>query len=349
VSERSPRDSTAPAERAATEWFFLRDGGFTPDQSRAFEQWMEADARHRALFEDIERTWGRLGAAQSLVAAPAARAVSTASSTVRFPRRGPWLSVGLAAAAAIAFVGWLGRTSLGRGRAEFAEQVATEVGGLRRLDLPDGSFITLNTNSSVDVQFTAAERRVRLLRGEAHFEVAKNSARPFVVEATGVAVKAVGTAFSVRVKSSAVDVLVTEGRVRVDDAVHGASLLEAVPAIVSKDLSLLVAGERVTIATSPDVAPVPARITPVAATEIDQALAWQKRRLDYADAPLSEIIADFNRYNQHKIVVADARLAERRFGGTFPAGDYGSLVQLLEKTFGVVVERRERETVLRLP
>jgi len=69
----------------------------------------------------------------------------------------------------------------------------------------------------------------------------------------------------------------------------------------------------------------------------------------YADAPLSEIIADFNRYNQHKLVVADARLAERRFGGTFPAGDYASLVQLLEKTFGVVVERRERETLLRLP
>jgi len=349
VSKRAPGCLPAPTERAATEWFFLRDGGFTPDQSRAFLQWMEADERHRLAFAEIERTWDRLGEAQPLVSPSAATAVSTPESRVRFPRRVRWLSVGLAAAAAIALVGWVGRTSLGRGAAEFAEQVATEVGGLRRVDLPDGSFITLNTNSSVHVQFTAAERRVRLLRGEAHFEVAKNPARPFVVEATGVAVKAVGTAFSVRVKSSAVDVLVTEGRVRVDDVVHGASLLEAVPAIVSKDLSLLVAGERVTIPTSPDVAPVPARITPVAATEIDQALAWQKRRLDYADAPLSEIIADFNRYNQHKLVVADARLAERRFGGTFPAGDYASLVQLLEKTFGVVVERRERETVLRLP
>jgi ferric-dicitrate binding protein FerR (iron transport regulator) len=225
MSGRSQGEGAERIEQAATEWFFLRDGGFTPEQSRAFAQWLKEDRRHRAAFEEIEHTWSRLAEARPLVQPDAA--VSTPRShSLRFVR---WLPVGLAAAAAIALVGWFGRASL-RERADFAEQAATEVGGLRRLDLPDGSFVTLNTNSSVDVQFTAA-----------------------------------------------------------------------------------------------------------------------KRRLDYADAPLSEIIADFNRYNQHKLVVTDARLAERRFGGTFPAGDYASLVQLLEKTFGVVVERRERETVLRLP
>ena len=344
MSGRSQGEGAERIEQAATEWFFLRDGGFTPDQSRAFAQWLKEDRRHRAAFAEIARTWSRLAEARALVQPDAA--VSTPRShSLRFVR---WLPVGLAAAASIALVGWFGRSSLKKS-AGFAEQAATEVGGLRRLDLPDGSFVTLNTNSSVDVQFTTVERRVRLLRGEAHFEVAKNPSRPFVVEATGVAVKAVGTAFSVRVKPSAVDVLVTEGRVRVEDAVRGASLLQPAPIAASSELPLLVAGERVTIATSPEAPPVPARVATVAATEIDQALSWQKRRLDYADAPLSEIIADFNRYNQHKLVVADARLAERRFGGTFPAGDYASLVQLLEKTFGVVVERRDRETLLRLP
>lgn len=331
---------TPSIEQTAAEWFFQRDGGFTPDQARAFAQWLR-DRRHRLAFEEIERTWSRLGETQPLVQ-PDIRPADHRS------RRGRWLAVGLAAAASLALAGWFGNFTLA-GRAGYAEQVATEVGGLRKLDLPDGSFVTLNTNSSVDVQFTANERRVRLLRGEAHFEVAKNPARPFVVEATGVAVKAVGTAFSVRVKSSAVDVLVTEGRVRVDDAVRGASLLQSSPASNAATAPLLVAGERVTIATALDAPPVPATIAVVAAEEIEKSLSWKKRRLDYADAPLSEIIADFNRYNQHKIIVTDARLAGRRFGGTFPAGDYLSLVQLLEKTFGVVVERRDQETLLRLP
>jgi transmembrane sensor len=336
MNERRKIESEAETERAATEWFFQRDAGFTPQQARDFELWID-DRSHRRAFEAIEHTWARLGETRPLVAGEKSRWLV---------RR--WLPVGIAAAAAITLAGWFGRAAW-TGPAEFAEQAATEVGGLRRLDLPDGSFVTLNTNSSVDVHFTADERRVRLLRGEAHFEVAKNPARPFVVVATGVAVKAVGTAFSVRVKSSAVDVLVTEGRVRVDDATGGASLLQSVAVTVSAEPPLLVAGEKVTIATGPEAVLVPARIAVVAAGEIDQALSWQKRRLDYADAPLSEIIADFNRYNQHKLVVADPRLGERRFGGTFPAGDYASLVQLLEKTFGVVVERRERETVLRLP
>lgn len=340
MNEAQIRKRAQRLEQAASEWFFQRDGGFTPDQARAFEIWMR-DRQHRAAFEEIERTWGRLGETEALVQ-------SQVDTPARPALRLRWLTVGLAAAASLALAGWFGNVGIA-GRADFAEQAATEVGGLRKLDLPDGSFITLNTNSSVDVQFTATERRVRLLRGEAHFEVAKNAARPFIVEATGVAVKAVGTAFSVRVKSAAVDVLVTEGRVRVDDAVRGASLLEPARASTSATPPLLTAGERVTIVTATDTPPAPAVVTVVATDEIEKSLAWKKRRLAYSDAPLSEIIADFNRYNQHKIVVADARLAGRRFGGTFSAGDYVSLVQLLEKTFGVVVERREHETLLRLP
>lgn len=327
-------------EQAAAEWFFQRDGGFTPDQARAFEAWLR-DRRHRFAFEEIERTWCRLAETRPLIEPDFPQSAQRSRSERRW-------AVGLAAAASLAVAGWLGYVAPAD-RAGYAEQVATEVGGLRKLDLPDGSFVTLNTNSSVDVQFTATERRVRLLRGEAHFEIAKNPARPFVVEATGVAVKAVGTAFSVRVKASTVDVLVTEGRVRVDDAVRGASLLQPAPTTKIATTPILAAGERVTIATALDAPPAPAAVATVAAEEIEKSLSWKKRRLDYADAPLSEIIADFNRYNQHKIIVIDARLAGRRFGGTFPAGDYLSLVQLLEKTFGVVVERREHETLLRLP
>jgi len=343
MSERAQQVATSPTEQAAVEWFFRRDGGFSPEQVKAFEAWLAEDPRHRMAFAEIERTWDRLGEVQPVVGPemppPASRA--------RWGMR--WLSVGLAAAAVIALIGWLGRTSPDGLRVEFAEQAESDLGGVRRLDLPDGSVVTLNTNSAVTLRFTAGERRVRLLRGEAHFEVAKNPARPFVVDTRGVAVRAVGTAFNVRVHAAAVDVLVAEGRVGVADADNGNSLVQAKPATAAPEASLLVAGERASIVTGRGAARVPARVTTVASDEMDRLLAWQKPRLDYADAPLAEIVADFNRYNRHKLVVADARLAERRFGGTFSAGDYASLVQLLEMTFGVVVERRERETLLRLP
>jgi transmembrane sensor len=98
-----------------------------------------------------------------------------------------------------------------------------------------------------------------------------------------------------------------------------------------------------------DAAPIPATASALSDRDVAEALAWQRRRLEYVDAPLSEIIADFNRYNQHRLIIADPALASSRFGGAFPAGDYDSLLQLLEKSFGVQVERRDRETVLRLP
>lgn len=335
--------SAAEIERVATDWFFRRDAGFTAADAAAFELWRGEDERHTSAFAEVERTWQTLGQAEPQV-------MQAAAATQR--RRGPLLlfpTVMAAAAIAIGFFFWWSPAP--RHPTTFAEHAATEVGGLRNMDLPDGSFVTLNTNSAVDVQFTGAERRVRLLRGEAHFTVARNPHQPFIVEANGVTVRAVGTAFNVRRRADAVEVLVTEGKVRVADAARDESLL-AVPAAampIPRDAAVLAAGEKVVVAVKNGSAPQPARSTVSSAVEIEQALAWQQRRLEYVDVPLSEIVADFNRYNQHRLVIPDARLSAQRFGGTFPAGDYGSFVQLLESTFGVVVERRERETVLRLP
>ena len=78
-------------------------------------------------------------------------------------------------------------------------------------------------------------------------------------------------------------------------------------------------------------------------------MAWQDQRLEFATVPLAEMVAEFNRYNRHKLVVADPRLAEQCFGGIFRADGYETLVHLLETNHGVVVERRAEETILKLP
>ncbi|HLP26553.1 MAG TPA: FecR domain-containing protein, partial [Acidobacteriota bacterium] len=192
------------------------------------------------------------------------------------------------------------------------------------------------------------ERRIELLRGEAHFDVAKNPARPFIVAANHVAVRAVGTAFNVRLRDDAVDVLVTEGKVQVNDTVKGASLLPAAPDRAGAPL--LVQGERVRVSLVTETeksAPPVVAISEVAAVEMRRALAWQERRLEFEDLPLTDVVAEFNRYNQTKLVIADPALHAKRFSGTFRADAYEPFVRLLEENFGVATERNAHGIELR--
>ncbi len=330
-------------EQTAADWLVARDRGLTPTQQAEFAAWLRADARHAKIFAELEETWARLGELRETVSAAADQAPAAA---VRSGRRGKlvWLATGLGIAAALAFM-WVNWSRLAPTGADYSLAASTEIGGSRKLVLPDGSSVQLNTDSAVAVKLTGAERRVQLVRGEAHFQVAKNPARPFIVSAGAVAVRAVGTAFDVRLQPGAVEVLVTEGRVRVNSAANGASLL-ATPAATS-DEPLLVAGQRAVVPTAAMTA-ASATVATLDPAEMAQATSWQSGRLEFVATPLASIVDEFNRYNRHKLVIADPRLAARRFGGTFSAGDQEELVRVLEANFGVVAERGPTATNLRL-
>lgn len=343
-----PTEDRTTIEATAAAWLGMRDGGLSAAQDAELARWLEADPRHAEIFAELAETWtmmDRLGNMRPPGDAPP-------DPTLLAPRRSPWSRRwlplgGLAAAAAITVLLWLNPTSHPATPAveeTVAQSAATEVGGLRVMTLPDGSTVRLNTDSAVEVSYSAAARRVRLVRGEAHFAVAKNPARPFIVSAGKVDVKAVGTAFNVRLRAEDVEVLVTEGKVHVDDSVKGVSALQPRGDAATP---LLVAGERVVIRTTIAIV-TPAAVEAVGALEVERAMAWQERRLEFASVPLAEVAAEFNRYNRHQLVIADAKLGAQRFGGTFRADGYEALVHLLEQDFGVIVERREQQTVLRL-
>lgn len=261
----------------------------------------------------------------------------------------------LAAAAAFALA-WVG-FQVFDGPRPTAE---TAVGAFQRLELADGSVVQLNTDSAVRVRFADDARRVELLRGEAYFSVAKDPTRPFTVNAGPVAVRAVGTAFNVRLRPEAVEVLVTKGKVAVRDMTNDRS-----PQITDPDSAgtassgnsspvsgfLLGAGERAlvpmpTTQAAVTATPVSAVVEPVDEPAIERALAWQERRLEFDATPLAEVVAEFNRYNHHQLVIADPWLAGKQFGGAFRADAYEAFVNLLESSFGVVAEREDGRTVL---
>lgn len=337
--------ATDAIEHRAADWLVLRDRGFAPREREEFTRWLEADERHAEVFAEMEETWERLKHLDD-VASPAPAVLPVSQARTRQGGKIVWIATTLAAAAAVTVAVLMWPRSA-RDAADFSTTAATEIGAMRRLPLPDGSVVQINTDSALSIRFTATERRVQLVRGEAHFQVTKNPARPFIVSAEQVVVRAVGTAFDVRLRPEAVDVLVTEGKVRVSDVADGKSLLET-PAS-SGEPPLLVAGQRISIHVgAASAAPPRAAVATIPAAEMGQMLAWQSKRLEFVSAPLAEMVAEFNRYNRHKLVIADPRLAERRFGGTFAAGDYDELVRLLEADFGVVAERGETETKLRL-
>lgn len=328
-------------EEIAAAWMVRHDRGLSAVEERDLSRWLMADPRHAAAFDALLATWAMLGEVR-----PTREQAATSASSRR--RVLGWFPLSLAAAAALAigFFAWRQTTPANPG-APFALTAAAEIGELRRVDLPDGSVIQLNTDSAVEVRYAGAERRVRLQRGEAHFSVAKNPARPFIVSAAGVNVRVLGTVFNVRLRPASVDVLVTEGHVRVG-APGGEKLPAAAPGTAPAALSELRAGQKVSIALGTLASPVPAAAVDVSATEVRQTLAWQSHTLEFDGTPLGEIVAEFNRYNRHQLVLADPGLSHRRFGGTFPASDSEAFVRLLETDFGFLAERRGGETLLKL-
>lgn len=350
-------------EHVAADWMIQRDHGLSAAQEAELAFWLAADERHRAAFKALEATWDLMGEARKT-------SVIVPTHPVRRRSRLSWIPVGLAAALGAVILWMSGIPFPAQSDGSYSTTTTTGIGVLRELDLPDGSVVQINTDSKIEVRFTRAARGVRLVRGEAHFSVAKNPARPFIVSAGDVEMRAVGTAFNVRLRSSAVEVLVTEGSVKVaatelldgkvgSDGGSGKGVIEgqSLPVMqfaeygqnAGSALPLLTAGQRMVVSLAPDAfAIAPPTIAAVDPQAIVQALAWQQRRLDFESAPLPEMVSEINRYNAHKLVIADPRLESQRFGGSFPAGDYDAFVRLLETNFGVIVERKGNETFLRL-
>jgi transmembrane sensor len=323
-AEPQPRDHAAITTAAAA-WLARRDRGFNPGEQDAFLQWCREEPRHRAELARLDRTWGALNSLAEWRPAHSTRPNPDLLARGRpSGLRHRWYLAGTLALAASLALG----VFLTRPRSAQTLPVPT---GLRvipapeRLVLEDGSIVAPNQGGSFEVAFSPTERRVRVTGGEAHFTVAKNPLRPFVVEVAGVAVRAVGTAFNVRQNARIIDILVTEGQVQIEP--------RAAPAPTA-----VVAGERATVdASQPASLPVIVTLTPA---QIDHALAWQGVRLDFDALPLAAVVAQFNMRNWQQLTIADPRIADLRVAGSFRADNVEAFTRLLEASFGITVERR---------
>ena len=333
----APSENRDPADVAAS-WVMRHDRGLSPAEQDEFLQWLAADpcngeamARHRRAWENFDRL---AGLHASVPAVPDPDLLAPRAPPQRTGRRLAWWAVPLAAAAAIMLV-VANRSGPVPVTSADASLAAAQLTPIDERTLEDGSTIRLNRGATVHVAFTPDERRVRLERGEADFAVAKDSARAFVVESGGVKIRAVGTAFNVRLTEQAIEVIVTEGIVAVarGDA-SGAGVV-----------SSLTAGERALVPRTASDAPVVGQLSK---EELDRRLAWQPRLLGFADESLSTIVNEFNRHNPVVLRVADPALRELRLTVRFRSDNVSGFLRLLAADFDVRSEPgADGEIVLR--
>jgi transmembrane sensor len=299
------RESAADIEAAAARWVVRADrGDLDPAE---LEAWLAGDTRRQGAFVRAQAAWGLLDRGRAL-------GVEETPQRQRIDRRGLLAGLGVAAAACVAVV---------VAPRLLAARYGTAVGEIRRVPLADGSLAAINTDTALEVAMKPRRREVRLDRGEAWFQVAKDAERPFVVESGPVRVRAVGTAFSVRRRDGGCEVLVTEGVVEVWS--EGA---DEAPRRVT-------AGERVFASDSAGPArPVPASL------EITRELAWREGQIVLDGEAFGAAAEEFNRYNARKIVIADPALAEQKLVGWFRTNEPESFARAAASSFGARVTVR---------
>jgi transmembrane sensor len=333
-------DDKMPAhhiEAEAAAWLIRLDEDVSPGTRAEFAAWAAADPRNHAAFLRLEKTWNRADVLRKLrpidgavdervidkfgVRTPIFDPPVTPETP---PKRPAWMAI-VAALLVVAAIGagvWIEVAPSGW------QVYRTEFGGFQRISLADGSTAMLNTNSEIRVRLSAARREVLLKQGEALFTVAHDTRRPFDVTAGDTVVRAVGTAFSVRLRDQQqVDVIVTEGRVAIDPQDDSLDSKLPEPGAIPK-LSTLAAGETVSVKAHR------LRIHKIAGDDVTRKLAWTQGRLWFDRVTLAEAIAEFNRYNRRQLIIDDPSITDLHIGGAFDATDLDSFVAALQ-SFGI--------------
>lgn len=361
----------------ACEWIAkMHDADLSVEQAEQLRQWMAQSLAHKQELKRMAQRWDELNVLTELAVPLVPDAIAADNS-----QRSPVAASGffetlsntfngsvLASAAVLVLVVGLALTLLPGNPIVNTQTYTTAIGEQRKVILSDSSVVQLNTNSVVVVSYTASERGIHLQQGEAHFTVSHNPQKPFLVRAGNGIVRAVGTAFSVRLYEHSVDVIVTEGRValnKVDTALPASSTTPSsrkAPAITpstaaeqSEFLSSRVdlaqriaepayldAGQGAIFDTATDSIEL---VEALDTEALKRKLSWRNGLIRFTGVPLEEVVAEISRYTPLKIMIRESELKTLRIGGLFKVGETQKMFDVLETGFGVYAHQIDSNTV----
>lgn len=306
---------------AASDWFSRMRGPEADRLRSEFEAWFQNPENAKA-YQELEAIWQIAGKAS-----PKGRPSTSA------PKPAHWPRVALIAAvlAATVMLGFaiIGRQQTGTALAK-QEHFAAGLGAIREITLPDGSKVTLDTQSRLTFHTTASTREIILESGRARFAVAHDRGRPFIVFARGSAIVATGTLFDVRIDGAAVEVTLLEGGVELQRRSIGS---------MPKRLARLHPGERAIVGEVPEPK----------ISEVAKADEWTSGILEADRLPLAVIVAEANRYGAKKIVLADPLIGRLRVSGAFRPQATEELAASLAAALDLRLERRADGTITLAP
>jgi transmembrane sensor len=339
-------------------WVARLDRGLQDDEQPALQQWLAAHPAHRSQLLAAAKQWDQLDAlrvladlfpeAQTATSTPAARPQSWLG------RHSKALAASVLLCSVLGLVAgqWpLLQAYLTGGASQIASQTSyqTRVGESATIDLADHSKLVLNTNSFVVVRYTPEARIIELQRGEITIDVAHDSSRPLSVLAAGKVIQAVGTAFNVDLRKDSVELIVTEGIVRVAPALQlpakgeqplSRQLTQRLPA----DALALGKGERVALDPA---GKKPEQVERLDANALAAKLSWRSGNLIFRGEALEDVLQEISRYTEVQFELADDdKLKQIQVAGLFKAGDVNGLLEVFRHNFNISYERLSRDKIL---
>ncbi|AJA11200.1 anti-FecI sigma factor FecR [Sphingopyxis fribergensis] len=305
-------------DEMAAEWVARMDTGIWSNaDDEQLGKWLREDEQHEGALVHAQALWTVIALDRSELQD------EPRGSARRFDRRKFLLGTGGALAASVVGSLYLFNSDMG---------YATDVGETRRVALTDGSIAAINTDSKLDVKIVENERRIKIEKGEAWFQVTKDPQRPFIVEAGEVRVRAVGTAFSVRRRGDGAEILVSEG------------VVEAWAVGTRTKSVRLPAGSKIRIRNNGSVDGRSSE-----EQVIERALAWRSGKIDLAGTRVDAAIAEMNRYNRRQIVLGDPILAAERIDGVFQTNDPEGFARVIAGSFSRSVDIANSNEIRILP
>jgi transmembrane sensor len=325
----------AALDAEAASWVARFDAGdVSAKDQAAFQAWLNRSALHRQAIAEYGTFWSEFDQLGQLT-----NPIGTGQTLGAQPRRSLagakyWLVACAASILVMVAAGGVVRQEIparplvqqaAAPRLPIRQTYATAIGGQKKFTLADGSVVTLNTNSQIDVELLGDRRDIHLVRGEAYFDVVHDKTRPFTVYADRYVVRDIGTAFAVHLLDKClVNVRVTKGSVEIAAPRRkGRS---------SKSLGVVVAGQDIVFGQKIE------RAQTVSDAELDRKLAWRQGQLIYSGQPLAEVLADISRYSDIQIELADPALRNLPVGGAFSVNQTDAIFAALENNFGVHAE-----------
>jgi transmembrane sensor len=322
MNDRTPSGDMLSAreirERAAAWLERIESADWHSEDRTALDAWLVEAPAHRVAYLRAHDAWKR---ADRLSALQGAVRGDVLAKQGRFSLLGKIaigiFSVAIASAAAAIYFS-----------APRAQSYATTVGGHETLVLADGSQIEMNTDTVLRTSLGRTRRTVWLDRGEAYFAIKHDAARPFVIIAGDHRIADLGTKFVVRRDTGYLEVALMEGRARLESVQEGSP-----PAV-------LVPGD-FAVATAKTVS-----VIHKSSDELVANLSWRQGVLTFKHTTLAAAVAEFNRYNQTKLVVADSSVANLQIGGTFPIDNVELFGHIAQTILGVRVQKQGDEIVI---